>query len=97
MNPLKLKVLEDIIKHLSSSQGQDLKGLLDESKKPPEMEIPGGKESEAEEMGDMGKPKDLAIEMDVPLEEEGKSEMPGGESEMSDSEMEEMIKKYLSA
>lgn len=36
MNPMKLKVLSELLDHLSDSQGSDLKSLLDSSKNPME-------------------------------------------------------------
>jgi len=51
MNRLKVKLLDELMDHLSDSQGSDLKGLMDESKNPME-----------NEMGEDGKPKGLKIE-----------------------------------
>lgn len=54
MNAMKLKLLEELLTHLTSSQGNDLKSLLD-AKKPEMAEMP-------EEMDEDGKPKGIAIE-----------------------------------
>jgi hypothetical protein len=59
MNALKLKILNELMDHLGESQGGDLKSLLDESKKPKEMEIEGDpKGLKVESVEIMGKPED---------------------------------------
>lgn len=119
MNTLKVKLLEELLSHLSSSQGMDLKSLLDQSKKPPMME--GSPEEEAlespkDEMMEDGKPKGLSIEKvsvlgkkpgtpgmdDMPdksggvgVEKAGMDGMGGDDPEMSDDELEELLKKAL--
>lgn len=108
MNPGKLKAIEELLEHLTCSQGKDLKSSLDNSKKPlmPEgLDIPG-KESESEELGEDGKPKILEIEkisMDKkPFEEkadealDGMEKKPGDEEEMDDDELKELLNQYLS-
>lgn len=115
MNPLKLKVLEELLGHLSGSQGMDLKALLDEMKETPKeeaMESPlqqAKEESEGTEMHEpSGKPKGIAIEK-VSLLSKPKSfddkaneamneavpEKKGNDEEMTDNELEELLKQYL--
>lgn len=117
MNPMKLKLIEELLSHLSDSQGSDLKSMLDESKKPM-MEEDEESEGLPHEMAE-AKPKGLKIESievmkkpkrfddqaneaiaeiskkpEMPMEEEASS-LPG-EEEMSDDELSELLKKYLS-
>lgn len=63
MNPMKLKILEELLSHMDSSSGMDLKSLLDESKKPAEASpLEESGESPQAEMDEEGKPKGIAIE-----------------------------------
>lgn len=93
MNPLKVKLLEEILSHLSDSQAGDLKSLLDESKKPkmpeesPEEEA---LESPKEELAEDGKLESSEVSSSDP-----KSVIPG-EDEMTDEELKELIAKHLS-
>lgn len=101
MNPLKAKLLTDLIEHLSSSQGGDLKSMLDESKKPnplteSEEDPLKPKGIEIEKVSVLGKPK-------PEIEDMVKEKSPGmfpdpveeKEAEMTDEEMKELIEKYL--
>ncbi len=96
MDAMKLKLLEEILSHLSDSQGSDLKSLLDESKAPPMVEEadplsgdkPDGlKVKSVEVMGDPLAEKEPGDEMAL-------DEASGG-NEMSDEELEELVSKYL--
>jgi hypothetical protein len=121
MDALKMKLIEEILDHLSDSQGGDLKSLLDDSKKASMPSMPD------EEMEPDGKPKGISIEkvsvmgkkpsideiasgkdgsdmeekMESPSEKEAEMKDPmmeakeGDEPEMSDDELEEMLKSYL--
>lgn len=111
MDPLKLKkqLLDEVLEHLAGSQGKDLKSLLDEDRnpKPP---IEGSPEEEAlenpsDEAAEDGKPKGIAIEkvkvMGKPtsFNDDAKDALDAkglsGDQEISDSELEELLKKYL--
>lgn len=65
MDERKLKILEQLLSHLSGSQGMDLKAMLDESKMPKEgmdkMDDMANSDS-PDEMDAMGKPKGLKVE-----------------------------------
>jgi hypothetical protein len=55
MNDLKVKLLEELMNHLGSSQGGELKSLLDQSRAPEDKDPNGVKVESVEIMGD--KPK----------------------------------------
>lgn len=103
---MKQKILDEIMEHIGSSQGNDLKSLLDQSKMPD----PSMKDGMGSDMGSMGKPDDMDGKAN-PLS--GKPGMPGmddkmgdisdeltqpddmkdDDSELSDEELEELLKK----
>lgn len=70
MNPLKLKLLEELMEHMKSREAGGLKGMLEASKAPPEgtsmeekMESPEEEAlEEAMGEGDKDKPKGIEIE-----------------------------------
>lgn len=109
MDMNKLKVIEDLIEHLSGSQGMDLKSLLDESRKPKEAELelegedPKGLKVESVEV--MGKPKNFDDQANEAISaqsekpgmelESGKTSAMPGEEEMTDDELQELLGKYL--
>jgi hypothetical protein len=64
MNAMKLKILNELIDHLSASQGGDLKSMLDESKKPNPLASGDGDDEEGlkDKFGNPIKPKGIAIE-----------------------------------
>src|SRR4051812_21511193 len=99
--------LNETLSHLDDSQADDLKSLLDKSKAPELKE--GSPEEEAsespdEEMAEDGKPKGLSIEkvevLGKPkngLDDAGSDDQKlPGEEEMSDDELNELLKKHLS-
>lgn len=86
----KIKVLEEILAYLQDAQGGELKGALDESMKPAEPEMPEAVEAEAFEGKVEGAP--------MPGEEEAEAApmaMEGGEEEMTDEEMDELLREHL--
>jgi hypothetical protein len=98
--------LNETLSHLDESQGHDLKSLL-EKENMPKMEE-GSPEEEASEspdeaMSEGDKPKGLSIEKVEVLgkpkagmsEDESNDKLPG-EEEMSDDELNELLKKHLS-
>lgn len=102
MNDLKLKLIDELIEHLSSLRGKDLKSMLDEEKMPAPLEgevIPKELEIEEDDGGvpvsDSEIPESVTVEgEDLDLEE--KTALPGGkEEEMTDEELEELLKKSL--
>jgi hypothetical protein len=78
MDPRKLKLLEEILSHLSDSQGGDLKSLLDESKKPqlPEVLDDGSSRDGLED------PKGIAVEK---LKVTANPEKPDFDSKVDDA------------
>lgn len=93
MNPMKMKILDDLLEYLAMKQGSDLKGLMDEENKPPEMEMmegePKGIEIEkvsvmGKEPGDYDEKANEAMETAVP---EVNSDEP------TDDELEELMMK----
>lgn len=97
MDAMKLQLLEEILEHLSSSQGNDLKSLLDESKKPPmEMGMDGKpKGLEVEKVSVMGRPDmDPDEKMKMDMDSSDVSQDPG-EEDMTDDELQELLGKYL--
>lgn len=119
---LKQKILDEIMEHIGSSQGNDLKSLLDKSKMPQDMMEGSPKEEAMESPMDekaemMGKPKGLSVEkvsiMGKPEDSKmnplsGKSDdladeltkpddmsMKGDDDELSDDELEELLKKLV--
>jgi hypothetical protein len=96
MNPMKLKLLAELLSHLDDSQGADLKSLLSEK---PEMGGGDGLSVSKVEVGasPLGEEKE-----DDPLAAlspggVGTEKAPGEgvEQEMSDDELEELLKTYL--
>lgn len=86
--------LGETLSHLDLSQGDDLKGLLDKERAPKE-------ESPTEEASESPKDEDLEIVIGKPKQEVGalgseSSEKLPGEEEMSDDELNELLKKHLS-
>jgi hypothetical protein len=86
-----IRVLEEILEHLKSSQGDDLKSRLDDSRKPMLPEESSEEEAleqpQEEEIEDqLGKPKGIEVEKVGIL---GKP----SEEEPSDDELEELLKK----
>ena len=104
MNALKMKLVEELMSHLSSSQGNDLKSLLDKSKAPMEEEMPEEmmdkpKGISVEKVSVMGKPKGFDEKADEAIESmdgEPKEDLMPGETEMSDDELEELLKQLTS-
>lgn len=95
MNPLKLKLLEELLEHISGSQGNDLKSLLDESKKPQVEEEVSDSSDPLSEV-----PKGLSGEKVEVLEKpEGESKGPSlpSDQDMSEDELKELIEQYLSS
>lgn len=107
IDPKKLEMIEEILEHLSGHQAKSLKDLLDKSKMPKEIPMEEGKEGHdamPKEMGievDVMKPKEESFkeESEDPMKEKmdgmdkmDKPEM-GGEAEMTDQELEELLKK----
>ncbi len=105
MDPMKLKILDAIIQHLTNSQGGDLKSLLDESKAPPmdgSGSDPKGLEiSKVSVLGD--KPGDMAsavkpdggVGVDDDSAGPDADDIKGGDDEMSDDELQELLAKCL--
>jgi hypothetical protein len=107
----KIKVLDELMDHLGDSQGNDLKSLLDESKRPPELgEDPNGLKIESVEI--MGKKpeedvasnegKTLGESIGYPGFEKKKPTamnegMEGllGEDELSDEELAELLRQHV--
>lgn len=100
MDPKKLEMIEEILEHLSGHQAKALKDILDKSRAPKEMPMEGEKgEGMPKVMGvevDVEKPKhpmdkmvDDSIEGNMDKKEPGDM---GGEKEMSDEELEELMK-----
>jgi|SRR6478609_5139084 len=101
MDPLKLKLINELMDHISTSQGGDLKSMLDEAKM--------AKEKPMNPLDEATKPKGLAIEkvsvLSKPkpeIEDLQKKPSPFGDStasdsepEMSDDELKELLAKYL--
>jgi hypothetical protein len=95
--------LNEALSHLDDSQAGDLKSMLDDSKKPSMIEgsqDEEGSESPSDEAMEDGKPKGLSIEKIDVLGKPGvgdssDSKLPG-EDEMSDDELNELLKKHLS-
>ncbi len=98
-SPMKMKLLEELLSHLSSSQGMDLKALLDESKMPKEDPM-----AEVSPLEEMDKPA-LSVEkvsvmdkpeMDASETMDKMADAPGSEDEeMNDEELEELLKRAL--
>lgn len=118
MNPLKIKLLTELMGHMDSSQGKDLKALKDaEMMEKPEDEALESPEKQAieDELGIEAhdKPKGVAIEkvslMAKPKGDElmdmirnktgdlgmGEEEVEGGDEEMSDDELKELLSKLM--
>ncbi len=111
MNSLKMKLLDELMNHLSGMQGMDLKKLMD-SEKDSGAGV-GPEDPMADEMGDkpkglaiekvsvMGKPKmdgmdDAAEEASESPEMEAMEQKNGGEDdEMSDEELKELLAKLV--
>lgn len=111
MNPMKMKLIEELMSHLDSSQGGDLKSMMDMDKN--KAGVGADPLGEEEEMDEMGKPKGIMVKKvsimgKKPEMEEGSLGKMGhemndvagvGESpeeEMSDDELSELLKKVLS-
>src|SRR4051812_25043644 len=64
MDPMKLKLIDELMSHLSGMQASDLKGLVDQAKMAKEgSPMEEMSESPADEMAeDSGKPKGLSVE-----------------------------------
>lgn len=116
---LKQKILDEIMEHIGSSQGNDLKSLLDQSKMPQEdpMAKMGDPMDKGDEMDEMGKPKGLSVEKVSVLGKPDDSKMnplsgqsddisdeltkpddmsmKGDDDELSDDELEELLKKLV--
>jgi hypothetical protein len=111
MNSMKLKLLEEILGHLSDSQANDLKSLLDESKNPPIDPLKKMAPEKEGDMDDKGKPKGISIEkvelMGKPraqlddlgdrddMEDDLKDDLPTNEDDMTDDELRELIERHL--
>lgn len=96
MDPRKLSLLEEILSHLKDSQAGGLKSLLDEENKPALPEGVDGEEA-LETPGEESL-EDKISSLDKP-EIEDKAQNPDlipGEEEMSDDELSELVKKFLS-
>ncbi len=107
---MNIKLLEEAISHLSNSQANELKELLDRSRAPMEDAMDASKLMPGEEELGEGKPKGISVEkvsilgkkpsMDDKVEEAMKPEMDAkmvpGEEEMTDDELDELLKKSLS-
>lgn len=87
----KIKVLEEILAYLQDAQGGELKGALDESMKPVAPEMPEAGEAEAFEGKVEGAPMPGEEEA-APMAMEGGE---GGEEEMTDEEMDELLREHL--
>ena len=90
MNPMKLKLLEEILSHLSDSQAGDLKSLLDNENKPEAIDS-----LDAEEITEVPGSEEIVDKSDVIPGLEKEASIPG-EEDMSDEELSELIKKHLS-
>jgi hypothetical protein len=97
--------LNETLSHLDGSQADDLKSMLDSSKMPEGSPEEEASESPMEEMKEDGKPKGLSIEKvevlgkpnhGVGADDSESSEKLPGEEEMSDDELNELLKKHLS-
>jgi len=103
---IKKELFDELLSHLEGSQGNDLKSLLAqmEAKEKPGMEESESPEMQAledasgvEEHDEMGKPKGIAIEkISVGKPDELAEAAEGDQDEMSDDELSELLKKYLS-
>ncbi len=88
MNSLKLKLIEELLEHLSGSQGNELKSMLDELKIPKDLSV-----QKVEIKGDPSK-ESLDEELKSPMSDSN-SELPKvDEKEMSEDELEELLKSY---
>lgn len=100
-NALKIKLLDEVLSHLSSSRGKDLKALLDSDGKPAE-----GMPGEGNEMDADGMPmpkKDSVVEdalAEAPEVEAagikpkmGDEAAIGDHDEITDEELEELLRK----
>jgi hypothetical protein len=111
MNSLKVKLLDQLMSHLTDSQGRDLKELLDQSKMPMEGSpleeaMDGPKEAllkgdkpkgiSIEKVEVLGKPKDPTQgQFDEKADQAIQDATSAGEEEMSDDELEELLSQYL--
>lgn len=99
-----IKLLDELRSHLDMSQGMDLKSMLDQSKmgesqvgvENPDEEALETDENEPkgvsmEKVSLMGKPA-IPGEKESAMEEDGMDKLPG-EEEMSEDELEELLKK----
>lgn len=117
MYSMKEKLLNEILEHLSKSQGMDLKGLMDEERMPKKNPLASGEDMAMEDdMMPDGKPKGISVEKvslmakpkdpmmkdpmeatsDESMDDAMKAEAMPGEEEMSDDELEELLRKALS-
>lgn len=98
----KKQLIEELIAHLEGSQADDLMSLI-QSKKPPEMDIPG--KGISVEKIDVMKPKGGMMDGESEPGEDPKEESlespaqesaePGEGAEMSDDELASLLKEYL--
>ncbi len=94
MNGLKLKLLGELLDHLSQSQGGDLKSLMDEEAKPPEEEVSPLEEGkpkgiEVAKVSVLGKPKSFDDQAGEAMDQA----VPPKEDEPTDEELEELLRK----
>lgn len=85
MDSMKMKLLDELLEYLASRQGKGLKSLVDSKNMPMESE-----KVEVESKPEFDKQAEEAMEEAVP-----EAKLPG-EEEMSDDELEELLKKHLS-
>jgi hypothetical protein len=96
MDARKLRILDQILSHLSDSQAGSLKSLLDDENKP----VVEESEDEASVMSDEPAIEDKVdgaiaeVSGDKALGD--KEELLPGEEEMTDDELSELLKKHLS-
>lgn len=85
MNPLKLKLVEELMHHLGGSQGREFKGMLDASKMPKEgSPLEEALESPKEEALEDGKPKGISVEKVSIMGKPAKAaHMMGGDEKMA--------------
>lgn len=91
------KLIEDLIQHLEGSQGDDLMGLIEKSKKPSvDVAIMGDPKPDDfdSKVNDAIHPKDDAAEeaSETPGEEMSESK---GDDDMSDEELAQLLKEYI--
>lgn len=92
MNPLKLKLLSELIDHMSSSQGMDLKSLMDEEKMKSSVKEPmEGMEVVKEDPLSPEKPMMDSEQMEGASGSVGPEVVEGGDEEMSDDELKELL------